>query len=241
MKKVMMVMAIVAALSFLVSLLAVVPSFAAKATQTQPTTKQQTQQGTVQTPASQDIKKPAGFKPTAMEKPKEKFWDLEFDRLEVKGVVIKKGGGNKTINVKVGENVQFKAYYKVKTIPVGDITEADAMYWGSGKFLYSNYLLIINHTAQGNNPIHLFDTNKSLPQFTWQNVQGWKRGIGKGNNPKIWNESSVFQWTAGPECVGSNVYMNCFCVDWYKKIPETNEPNNGFVDSDLLVTFIVTP
>lgn len=225
MKKGKMVITIVAALVFLVSVIAVSAAFAARATQTAP--KSQQQPSTIQT------------KQQVM--PKNKFWDLEFDRLEVKGFVIKKGGGNKTINVKVGENVTFKAYYKVKTLPIGDITEADANYWGSGKFLYTNHLLIVNHDAQGNNYIRLFDTNRSLPQFTWQNVQGWKRGGGKSNDPKIWTELSVFQWNPGADCVGHNVYINCVCVDWYKNIPETNEPNNGFVDSDLLVTFIVTP
>jgi len=234
MKKGMMVMTMVVALSFLVSVSAVSPSFAKQATQTAPTTKQQA-------PAQSPEIQKQQFPKDLYVKFKSQFWDLEFDKLIVKGVVIKKGGGNKTINVKVGENVQFKAYYKVKTLPIGDITEADANYWGSGKFLYTNYLLIINHDAQGNKNIHLFDTNRSLPKFTWQNVQGWKRGGLKKNDPKTWTELSVFQWTAGAECVGSNVYINCVCVDWYKNIPETNEPNNGFVDSDLLVTFIVTP
>jgi hypothetical protein len=224
MKKGMMEIAMCVVLSFLVSVIAVSISFAARATQTAPKSQQQ--------PSTVQIKDQI--------KAKDKFWDLEFDRLEVKGFVIKKGGGNKTINVKVGENVQFRAYYKVKTIPIGDITEADANYWGSGKFLYTNHLLIVNHKVQGNNYIRLFDTNISTPKFTRYDVIHWKKILATTAR-KTWNEESVFQWNPAADCVGHNVYINCVCVDWYKKIPETDEPNNGFVDSDLLVTFIVIP
>jgi len=91
MKKGMMVITIVVALSFLVSIIAVSPSFAKQATQTTPTTKQP---APAQTPATQSpqtqksqFTPPKGqqYSPARL-----KFWDLEFDRLEVKGVVIKK-------------------------------------------------------------------------------------------------------------------------------------------------------
>jgi hypothetical protein len=60
MKRVMMVMAIVAALSFLVSLIAVAPLFAVKAPQTTPTTKQAPAQ---ETPGSAANVKPASKPP----------------------------------------------------------------------------------------------------------------------------------------------------------------------------------
>ncbi len=53
MKKVMMVMTMIIVLMFLVSLMAIAPSLAKQATQTAPTTKQQTQQ--VPTPAPADV------------------------------------------------------------------------------------------------------------------------------------------------------------------------------------------
>ena len=244
MKKGMMVMTIVVALSFLVSIMAVSPSFAKPATQTTPTTKQQAPAQTPQTQSPQTQKQQFTPPKDQQYSPAKKFWDLEFLYLEVvtKGAFIKieKGGGNKTINVKVGETVNFRANYMVITLPIGDITVADANYWGSGKFLYTNHLLIVNHNAQGNNYIRLFDNNGSLIKFTWANVKTWKQYMA-ATARKMWSPVSFFQWTPGGECVGNNVYINVFCADWYKNIPEPNESNNGFTDADLIVRFIVTP
>ena len=119
MKKGMMAMTIVAALSFLISIGAVSTSFSKQAGQTVPKSQQQ------QSPTLQE-------KEHVVQVPKNKFWDLEADRMVVKGQVVKKGGGHHTIYVKVGETVTFHCYYKMKTIPVRDITKADTNFWGSG-------------------------------------------------------------------------------------------------------------
>ncbi len=224
MKKVVMVIAIFAALSFLVSLLAVAPSFAAKATQTQPTTKQQTQQGTVQTPASQDIKKPAGFKPTAMENPKATFWDLEVDHCVLNGVTVQgtigKAGGSDppanccTATVKVGQTANFICYYKVKTPPIDSITEADVSAWGTGKSFSVGSII---------GPLGV--ENKTLPQFTWQNVQGWKRA---GKHIMIWSWSIASTVTPTPAHTAEPNKI-WFYVDGLNEIRELSEEDNSYI------------
>ena len=90
MKKGMIVMTIVVALSFLVSISAVSPSFAKPASQTTPTTKQQAPAQTPQTQSPQTQKQQFTPPKDQQSSPaKAMFWDLEFDRLEVKGYVLK--------------------------------------------------------------------------------------------------------------------------------------------------------
>ncbi len=227
MKKVMMVMTMFTALSFLVSMIAVAPLFAVEATNTGPTPKQ--------VPTQKP--KPQLSKDKAMVHTK--FWEFEFDRLEGKGVVIKKGGGNKTINVKVGENVKFTLYYKVKTPPIKEIFEADVNAWGSGAREYYGTFWI--HDKERNQETNSMDM-RYLPKFTWENVQFWKKTF-LGTSCKTWTEQMTLQWTPTAEFVGHTVFIKVCCVNCWsnKDIPEVDRKNNGFTNEDLLVTFIVAP
>jgi hypothetical protein len=230
MKKGMPIITIVVALSFLVSMIAVAPLFAAQATKTTPTTKQQeTTQGTAQ--GTTQVKQ-VPRSSLQIGKLSRTFWDLEFDCLEVKGVRIKNGMGHKTITAKPGEDVTFTAHYKVKTPPIKDITEADANYWGSGKGYTPYYLLLTIYNVP---PCHAPYSNaetpplQQLPKFTWAEVQQWKTA-GLGNTPKIWTENVEIKWHVPDDQVAHNSYFYVFYIDPFKKVSETNEDNNGFND-----------
>ncbi len=212
MKKGMMVMTIVVALVFLVSMIAVAPSVAKQVTKTQPTSKQQTQQGTVQTPASQGVNKPADFKPPVYEKAKEKFWGLEADHCVANGVLL---NTNSKLTVKVGQPVIFKCYYKVKTITINDITEADANYWGKGKsYTIGTYVGNLNNS----NAQFKKEEIRTLPKFNWQVARSWKKG-GQGNAPKVWDEIMACTWTPTQQYLG-DTNMFHFCVDCANVIEE---------------------
>jgi hypothetical protein len=217
MKKGMLVMAIVAALSFLVLVIAVASAVAKQATQTPPTSKQQPQQGTVQTVL-----------------PKSAFWDLEPGSITVKGQVIKKGGGDHTINVKVGETVTFKCTYRMKTIPVGNITAADAKFWGSGNLPFKNRLEVYQFQVGSK----YYYKDGILPKFTYEDVKNWhlKPPVGKA-----WNEEVVFQWTSGAEYVGKQYISVIYVLDVNHVITETNEQNNGINTAGGLLYIVVTP
>jgi hypothetical protein len=216
MKKAMMVITIVAALVFLVSMLAVVPLFAVQATKTTPTTQQQTP---AQTPAAQKplLTKP---KPGAYQLPKEKFWGLEFDHCIIGGVDTrgKDPWNDLHINAKVGQPLTTTCYYKVKTPLIKDITEADAAVWGKGNLYY-----LFTAFTQVNVPeVKYFSKgeNRYLPTFTWEDVKRWMKG--RGNNPKIWTEHMVFTWI--PTHVVSELW---FEVDQNKVITEYDGDNNN--------------
>ncbi|HEX9948615.1 MAG TPA: hypothetical protein VGB29_00545 [Thermodesulfobacteriota bacterium] len=221
MKKGMLVMAIVTALSFLVLVIAVAPAVAKQATQTPPTSKQQPQQGTVQTVL-----------------PKSVFWDLEVESITVKGQVIKKGSGNHTITVKVGEPVTFTCKYKAKTIPINNITKADAKFWGSGNHKFTIRLQVYFPTPN-------LDTDdlykdKSLPSFTYEDIQNWiKRQKVIGG--KSWSQEVVFQWTPKPQYVGIPYISVVYNLDFNHVIPEPDE-NNGYINTaGGLLYIVVTP
>ncbi len=202
MKKVMVVMTIIAALSFLVSMIAVSPSFAKQATKTLPTATQQT---------------PA--KVAVAQMPKAKFWDLELDHC-----VIKSGANpctSTTINLKWGTPFNGTCFYKVKTYyPINDITEADAKAWGKGK----SYMII---AYMGNGPdVSKFfkkEETRTLPKFTWQDVQQWKN-TGQVSAPKIWTERLDFSWHPTKEQIGT--WSFGFSLDVNGDINEYLENNN---------------
>ncbi len=223
MKKGMLVMAIVAALSFLVLVIAVAPSAAKAISKDVSNTKSKTTQQ-IQAVES------------AM--PKNVFWDLEVDSITVKGQVIKKGSGNHTITVKVGEPVTFTCKYKAKTIPINNITKADAKFWGSGNHKFTIRLQVYFPTPN-------LDTDdlykdKSLPSFTYEDIQNWiKRQKVIGG--KSWSQEVVFQWTPKPQYVGIPYISVVYNLDFNHVIPEPDE-NNGYINTaGGLLYIVVTP
>jgi hypothetical protein len=208
MKKVITAMALVAASVLPISAITAVPSFAAPTTKTLPTTKQL---------------------------PKQKFWDLEVGSITVKGQVIKIGSGNHTINVKVGETVTFTCTYKTKSSPVGDITPADAQYWGSGNHQYAIRFQIyfpIPNLA----PKTLFK-NRSLPKFTYEDAKNWHLRPEMG---KVWDQEVEFQWT--PELLHTAIpsISVVYVVDVNHVISEINEQNNEINTAGGLLTIVVS-
>jgi hypothetical protein len=210
MKKGMVVMIIVVVLSFLVSPIAVSPSFAKQATQTTPTSKQAPQQGPAQAPQTQTIKPPAALTKT-YEKAKDIFWELEPLHCSINGVSRPCNcmGTTAAINVIVtpGQPLTINCYYRVKTPPINDITEADAKAWGWGRSYTLCYDLIG------------FDRKEDvriLPKFTWYDVKIWKKG-GQGNAPKIWTEHMVRKLTMPAKLIGM------FVVDFKDVIKELHE------------------
>ena len=225
MKKGMIVMTIVIVLSFLVSLCAVAPAVAAQATKTSPTSKQQA------APSTQIVEQT---------KAKDKFWDIVVDHFIIKGNSFAFANDYyqaKIINVTVGETVNCQCFYKVKTITIGDITKADASYWGSGNsYKIAGGLFFPGPPSQQEYKIE----TRKLPKFTYADVQLWKNQLGI-NGKKEWNESLVYSWTAKPEHVGKSMYLH-FSVDSFLNIKETDEQNNGnFGSSGLVAKFTVIP
>jgi len=223
MKKRIIVIAICVAFSFLVSIGAVSTSFSKQAVQTVPKSQQQ------QSPTVQE-------KEHVVQAPNDKFWDLEVDRIEVKGQIIKKGGGHHTIHVKVGETVTFHCYYKMKTIPVRDITKADANYWGSGNLQFKVRFRVGSTTYSIEPKISY--KNKNLPHFTWEDVKKWQRSI-RSPGSKTWTDEVSFSWTPGAEYVEAYITVEYY-LDYDHVIPETHEGNNIMSIMSLL-TIIVTP
>jgi hypothetical protein len=177
MKKWMMVMTIVAVLSFLVSVIAVTPSGAAEAIKTRPTTKQ-----------APTTKQFTGQK-QMVQTPKEKFWDLEVDHCDVNNRNICSKGYN------LEGPWEVRCFYKVKTIPIGDITEADANYWGSGK----SYTISASWTTHDKKISLRKEDSIRTPQFTWEDVLAWKRSAVRKNAPKVWTEKLEFTWHASDD------------------------------------------
>ena len=215
MKKGMRVMTMFAALSFLVSVIVVSPLFAKQVTQPKGSTSTPTasQQGTV--PAS-----------VAKQLPKDKFWELEVDHCVLNGASVQQVTSMEppanccTTTVKVGQTANITCYYRVKTPPVNSITEADVNAWGTGKsykvaFFYPGIVTIAK------------EEDRTLPQFTWAEVQKWKKAGGQSNTPKIWSSSMGYTLTPVQTDVNM-VKVFAFTVDVGNTIKEADENNNLF-------------
>jgi hypothetical protein len=220
MKKGMLVIALVVALSFLVSMIAVAPSIAKQASQTTPTTKQAPQQGPAQAPQTPTVKSPATPIKT-YEKPKSVFWDLAVDRRCVaNGVTLDPVVTAADYKIPFLNNkIVGKCFYKVKTPPVNEITEADVKKWGSGNLTYFGGV-----SVSGKGPVPCkIKVAKTLPKFTWADVQRWKKAA-MGNAPKIWNESIDF--TCAAESPGDYRWFY-FTISREPLIPEYDTGNNA--------------
>jgi hypothetical protein len=224
MKKRMEVMVILIALSFLVSMIAVTALFAAQAIKTSPTTKKQTP-----TPSQSQV----------YEKAKDKFWSLGNDHCVISGVSVPMNPSTLvTINAKVGQPVTFKSYYKVKTIPIGDITSADAKHWGSGNFTYNNRLRLI--TGDYAHILKEEAISKSPPKFTWDDAQNWKKFL-TATACKTWTEQMVLTWT--PTQVGTSEYFFCSEIAITRNFSESFSPTCGGVDHNYCyhIKITITP
>lgn len=193
---------IVIAASFLAAAIDVAPSFAKKATKTAPKTQQQPSTGYIM----------------GQVKAKEKFWELEVDNCIV-GYIQGFNPCNATIDLPRGQ-LTIKCFYKVKTIPVGDISLADVAKWGTGKSYTIKASIVNDNTHKSLKE----EKTKKLPQFTWADVQQWKSS-GQGDNPKEWNEMLYFTWQATPEYSGANAFS--FVLDTANVIPEYGGESNN--------------
>ncbi len=213
MKKVMVVMAIVVALSFLVPVVAVAPAFAKQATQPKGSTATPTssQRGTIQTSV---IK----------QKPKEKFWELGIWYCAVNNEeVFPSSTGSPPDNcchatVKVGQTTKITCRYTLTTPHLSSITVADVAAWGTGKsYKVTLFYPDIATIAQ--------EVNRQLPQFTWAMVQQRQSG-GQGNNPMQWSLSVQFTLTPPVQADTNQIKFFAFGLDGDDAIKETNEQNN---------------
>jgi hypothetical protein len=217
------VMTMFVALSFLVSISAVSPSFAKAAGQTTPAPNQQP----AQTTANQSSTQQPPITPASKvhQLPKLKFWGLSVDHCVANGAFQLSNSASNTFNVKVGQPVTIVCYYKIKTIPINDITEADVAYWGSGK-PYTIAASIVNASANVNASFKKEET-RSLPKFTWLDVQHWKKSGGANNPFKIWTEYMTITWSPSLLNIGTNLFG--FGVDTKNTIEEFDgHANNGF-------------
>ncbi len=218
MKKEMMVMTIVVALSFLVSLIAVVPLFAKPASQTTPTTKQAPEQGPAQAPQTQKQQ----FKPPVVQVAKAKFWGLEVDHC-----VVNNFNPCNAVNTAKKGILTGKCYYKIKTPPINEITEADVAAW-SGKA----YTLLTSITNNNTAKTLKEEDARLLPQFTWGQVQLWKKG-GQGSAPKEWTEQMEFTLDASQNYNGGNIFL--FQVDKNNTIPESDGDTNNMCGGSIII------
>lgn len=164
MKKLMLLMAIVAALSFLASVLTVAPAFAVEATKTGPTPKQAPAQKTA--PASQ-FSKSKVFVHT-------KFWSVEAIQCDISygiaGSFKPCGVVDPPTTIKLGK-ISGSCSYKIKTPPVNEITEADANYWGKKSgYTTTKVLWSLNDSKVGNTKVGIV-----VPGFTWEDVQTMRK------------------------------------------------------------------
>lgn len=224
MKKGFMELTMCAALSFLILISAISLSEGKQTGQTPAVSKQQTSA----TPVESVVPKPA-------------LWDLAVDHFIVAGQSFpfpNDYNQAKVINVTVGQTINCQCFYKVKTIAVGDITKADANFWGAGNLSYK----ISGGLFFPGPPSHQeYKTEtRTLPKFTSADVQAWKNQIGASGR-KEWMETLVYNWTATPQHVGKSVALH-FDVDSFMNIKETDEQNNGsFASSGIVAKFIVKP
>ncbi len=240
MKKVVMVMAIVVALSVIVSMIAVAPLFAAQATKTGPTPKQVPAQ---KTPSASQIQRQKDVKDAAYHQPNPQFWDLAIDHCEINGLVFNPCSfhENLTFNLKLTGT----CYFKVQTPIISSIAEEDATYWGKagpGK-TYTiavawkcGNILACPYSCQDT----IWNSNtRNLPQFTWTDVQNWKR-TGQSNARKIWTEQLNFIFTL-PKEYPSSAKGDFYCyIDKGKNITEYSELNNDCSGVFQFVPFATT-
>ncbi len=229
MKKGMLVMAIVVALSFPVSMIAVSPLFAAQAPKTTPTTKQQgaTQEGSPQQAPTQKT-------PPQFSKNKEmvhtKFWTFEIKRCLMNGTnVFDYSTSNNPLDVNLGP-LTIKCYYTVKTPPIDEITEADATAWGRGVGKsYHNRALLEHQTPSSSTCGLIKEDAKPTPIFTWSDVQRWKKSrSGGGNIVHMWGETMDFTWNPSP-CVRGLTKFS-FEIDIYHYVTPDITFRKGWVD-----------
>jgi len=225
MKKKMSLIAIFVILLFLVSITVVSTPFAKPPQQVVPKSQQQP-------PPSTQIEVKA----------KEKFWDLEIDHFVINGKSFPFPNDfykAEKIYVKVGQTVTFKSYYTIKTIPIGDITGADAKYWGSGNFMY---LIAGGMFFAGPPSAQEYKTlTRSLPKFTAEDVQQWKQSM-QSTARKTWTSYLVYTWTPQMKHIGKDDIYFHFSVDSFFAIKETDESNNGnFASTGVVAKIIVSP
>jgi hypothetical protein len=186
MKKGMMVVTIVAALSFLFSMIAVSSCMAVKATKTGPAPKQVPTQKTP--PTSPKEKVPVKV---PVQGAKAQFWDLAVDHCVISGQLLQCNPCQGKPTVKVGQPATITCYYTMKAIQISDITDADAKFWGSGNLKY--YVGIVVY-GDGMAKTYKKEELRSLPKFTWENVQVWKKNF-IGTYRKTWTEHIAMTWT----------------------------------------------
>jgi len=211
---------------FLIAITAASTSFA-RSQQNEPLPKSQ------QPPPSKDVRVQRA------QKPKSEFWDLEVDKVIINGQSLsypRPSGPAPTIHVKVGEPVNCKCYYKIKTIPISDITGSDAKHWGSGNFSY-RICAQIYEIPDFFSSVEWTCLNRKLPKFTYEDVKNWPLVSRKSR--KTWTSYLEYNWIATAEYVGNNSLMFTFWVDDHDTIKETDEDNNGEAAYDRHVALIV--
>lgn len=178
--------------------------------------------------------------------PKSEFWDLAVDYCIINGEFVDISpcdmNSPASISVKVGQIVNFKCYYKVITIPVADITKADATHWGSGNLTYKNLSTVL---ISSNGP-EAKQEMKSLPHFTWADVTKWQASMKQGmadvtkwqpsKNKKVWKDNMVFTWTPTQQNIGTAVFY--FNVDHGNVIKEPVGPTQN---NECMVGINVNP
>ena len=170
-----------------------------------------------------------------------KLWDLEVKRFVINDYsFLFPNDFNKAviIHVKAGDTVKCKCIYKIHTVALGNISEADANYWGSGNLSYKIAVGLF-FPGPPSNQQYQFET-RNLPKFSYADVQTWKNQMGSGGR-ETWTESRDYSWTAAAEHVGKSMYLY-FSVDSLYAIPETDEMNNGTeLSTGCVAKFIVSP
>jgi hypothetical protein len=195
MKRVMLVMVIVVALSFLVSMIAVSPLFAVEATKTGPIPKQVPTQ---KTPPTSQFSKNKVMLHT-------KFWAVEVIQCDIScgsaGSFTPCGVIDPPTTIKIGK-ISGNCSYKIKTPPVNEITEADAEKWGAS----GNKYYISAHLSHDGSPTNLVKGEfKYVPHFTWVDVQQWKNS-GQGNTPKSFSGHLEFEFQPTEAFIGLNTF-----------------------------------
>jgi hypothetical protein len=227
MKKGMIAITMFAVLSFFILVIAVALSFAAQSMKITLTANHQPAQTTANPPSSQQSS--LTQKNQAHKLPTLKFWGLALDHCVANGVFQLSNSDSNTFKVKVGQPVTIVCYYKIKTIPITDITEADAAYWGSGKS-YTIGASIVNVSA---NKSFKKEETRSLPKFTWLDVQRWKKSSGANNPFKIWTEHMTITWSPSLLNIGTNLFG--FGVDTKNNIEEFDGHTNNSLTGGITV------
>ncbi len=210
-------MAMFVVFAFLVSVIAVAPSAVKAASRGESNAKSKTSTKFLpHTPLESTI-------------PKTEFWDLAVDHCIINGINIPMNPCiNTTITVKVGQAVAGTCYYKAITLPVADITKADATYWGSGNFTY-NILAVFSALKPGPDITPKKEETKNLPKFTYAFAKNYTKG-----ERMVWNHYMTFSWVATQEFIGSNAFL--FNLDKDNTIKETGAEKNYCLSTLINVT-----